>query len=209
MEFLSLSRRSSSCRKILSGEEQGETAVFAGYSSALFVLCYSLTTLATPINSALNPTIIGFERSMTGRKRRRFVSSYTIWFSNRRSWVSFPALYSVKHRDQNINKHFCLVVRNVNWIKCWVFFEYTKNPASYPDVSLLMKMCAQRKAGRRQRACCLYPSHGPLRFITSHSRFALASAMRKTKRLRRRLLKTCLSVYKKIAPSEIYYVYEM
>ena len=24
--------------------------------------------------------------------------------------------------------------------------------ASYPDVSLLMKMCAQRKAGRRQRA---------------------------------------------------------
>ena len=36
-------------------------------------------------------------------------------------------------------------------------------------------------------ACCLYPSHGPLRFITSHSRFTLASAMRKTKRLRRRL----------------------
>ena len=31
-------------------------------------------------------------------------------------------------------------------------------PASYPDVSLLMKMCAQRKAGS-----------GPLRFITSHS----------------------------------------
>ena len=30
--------------------------------------------------------------------------------------------------------------------------------ASYPDVSLLMKMCAQRKAGS-----------GPLRFITSHS----------------------------------------
>ena len=34
--------------------------------------------------------------------------------------------------------------------------------------------CAQRKAGRRQRArrrfaCRLYPSHGPLRFITSHS----------------------------------------
>ena len=37
-------------------------------------------------------------------------------------------------------------------------------------------------------ACRLYPSHGPLRFITSHSRFALASTMRKTvKRLRRRL----------------------
>ena len=37
----------------------------------------------------------------------------------------------------------------------------------------LFKTCAQRKAGRRQRArrfaCRLYPSHGPLRFITSHS----------------------------------------
>ena len=33
----------------------------------------------------------------------------------------------------------------------------------------------------------LYPSHGPLRFITSHSRFALASSKRKTTRLWRRL----------------------
>ena len=71
---------------------------------------------------------------------------------------------------------------------------YSKRTASYPDVSLSMKMCAQRKMGRRQRArrrftCRLYPSHGPLRFITSHSRFALASTMRKTKRLRRRLAK--------------------
>ena len=37
----------------------------------------------------------------------------------------------------------------------------------------LFKTCAQRKAGRRQRArrfaCRLYPFHGPLRFITSHS----------------------------------------
>ena len=36
-----------------------------------------------------------------------------------------------------------------------------------------MKLCAQRKAGRRQRArrrfaCRLYPSHGLLRFITSY-----------------------------------------
>ena len=54
-------------------------------------------------------------------------------------------------------------------------------------LSLSMKMCARRKAGRRQRARCLYPSHGPLRFITSHSRFTLASTMRKTKRLRKRL----------------------
>ena len=50
-------------------------------------------------------------------------------------------------------------------------------------LSLEMKMCAQRKAGRRH----MYPSHGPLRFITGQSRFALASTMRRTKRLRRRL----------------------
>ena len=60
--------------------------------------------------------------------------------------------------------------------------------ASYPDVSLSMKMCAQRKAGRSQRtrrhfACRLYPFHGPLRSVTSRS-----STLRKTKRPRRRLI---------------------
>ena len=58
--------------------------------------------------------------------------------------------------------------------------------ASYPDVSLLMKMCAQRKAGRRQApAVCTLPmvpcGSSPV------TRFALASPMLKTKRLRRRL----------------------
>ena len=52
------------------------------------------------------------------------------------------------------------------------------------SLSLSMKMCVQRKAGRRQRArrrfaSRLYPSHGPLRLITS--------GLRKTKRLKRRL----------------------
>ena len=36
-------------------------------------------------------------------------------------------------------------------------------PVSYPDVSLSVKKCAQRKARRR------HPFHGPLRVITSHS----------------------------------------
>ena len=44
-----------------------------------------------------------------------------------------------------------------------------------------MKMWAQRKVGRKR------PSHGPLRFITRNTRFALALTIRKTKRLRRRL----------------------
>ena len=41
--------------------------------------------------------------------------------------------------------------------------------------------------GETSFTCRLYPSHGPLRSITSHSRLALASTIRKTKRLRRRL----------------------
>ena len=44
---------------------------------------------------------------------------------------------------------------------------------SYPDVCLAMKICAQRKAGRRKRAR-FSASHCLLRFATSHSRFALA-----------------------------------
>ena len=49
-----------------------------------------------------------------------------------------------------------------------------------PSLSLSMKICLQRKAGRRKRARLAWPpfftdSHGSLRFVTSHSRFALAS----------------------------------
>ena len=62
--------------------------------------------------------------------------------------------------------------------------QRTFSAASYPDVSLSMKMCAQRRAGRRR----LHPSHGSLRFITSRSPLPLtASTLRKTKRLKRRL----------------------
>ena len=54
---------------------------------------------------------------------------------------------------------------------------HDKMSASYPDVSLLRKMCAQRKAGRRQPAVCTLPmvpcGSSPV------TRFALASAMRK------------------------------
>ena len=32
------------------------------------------------------------------------------------------------------------------------YWRYVLYPASYPDISRLMKICAQRKAGRRQRA---------------------------------------------------------
>ena len=42
--------------------------------------------------------------------------------------------------------------------------SYREISALYPDVSLSMKMCAQRKAGRS-----LYSSNGPLRLIISRS----------------------------------------
>jgi len=56
--------------------------------------------------------------------------------------------------------------------------------ASYPKASPSMKICAQRKAGRRKRtrrrfASPLSPFHGALRFVTSHSRYALASRVAK------------------------------
>ena len=65
-----------------------------------------------------------------------------------------------------------------------------QQPRTKTSLSLWIKICTQRKMGRRKGAkwrfaCLLRPSHGPLRFVTSHSRFALAS-MRNTKRLRRR-----------------------
>ena len=47
--------------------------------------------------------------------------------------------------------------------------------------------CAQGKVGRRKRFHLSHPlsMHGPLRLVTSHSRFALAS-MRNRKSLKRR-----------------------
>ena len=42
-------------------------------------------------------------------------------------------------------------------------------PASYPDVSLSMKMCAQRKAGRRQRVRLTSPAVCTLPMVTCAS----------------------------------------
>ena len=68
-----------------------------------------------------------------------------------------------------------------NEAKCKVFLvTMSIISAAYPDVSLDENVSA-KEDGKD-------PSHGPLRFITSHSRFALASTTRKTKRLRRRLV---------------------
>ena len=52
------------------------------------------------------------------------------------------------------------------------------------DENVRAKEGGKETTGETCFACSLYPSHGPLRCITSHSRFALASTMQKTKRLR-------------------------
>ena len=62
---------------------------------------------------------------------------------------------------------------------------YTDTSLPPTQTSLFQRKCGLK--GRREGAYRLYSSHSPLQFITSHSRFALASAKRKTKRLRKRL----------------------
>ena len=66
-------------------------------------------------------------------------------------------------------------------------FFYTLFTASYPKVSLSlsMKMCAHRMEGRRKRVrrrftSLPFPSHGPLHYVTSHSRFMLASVQKQS-----------------------------
>ena len=54
-------------------------------------------------------------------------------------------------------------------IKNLVLKPKTFEPASYPYVSLSIKLWAQRRAGSRNRASRFSPSHGPLRLVTSHS----------------------------------------
>ena len=53
------------------------------------------------------------------------------------------------------------------------FLRHSQEPASFPDVSLSMSICAQREDGK-EITFLLSPSLGPSRFVTSHSRFVIA-----------------------------------
>ena len=82
--------------------------------------------------------------------------------------------------DQSGNKATCTFTVVVTGITNYLFgvtyiMPFSLPRASPPDVSLSMKICVQRKSGRRKRA---------MRFVTRHLRFAHAF-LRKTKRLRR------------------------
>ena len=90
------------------------------------------------------------------------------------SWVYY--FYKFLIAEQEFRVH-CLQ-KGTPWLGCLV-----------PRRLSLDENVRAKEGGKETTgfACRLYPSHGPLRFITSHSRFALASTMRKTKRLRRTL----------------------
>ena len=51
---------------------------------------------------------------------------------------------------------------------------YNGNSASYPDVPLSFDEKVRAKEGGKETKGEMYPSLGPLRFITSHSLFSLA-----------------------------------
>ena len=78
---------------------------------------------------------------------------------------------------------------DVMWMKMALMLPRNQTSLSL-DENVPAKEGGKVTTGETSFACRLYPSHGPLRFITSHSRFVLASTMRKTKRLRRRLALT-------------------
>ena len=71
-----------------------------------------------------------------------------------------------------------LRLRRVGVTDSWDFkmavILYSGNSASYPDVSLSLDENVRAKEGGKETKGEMYSSHGPLRFITSHSRFSLA-----------------------------------
>ena len=97
------------------------------------------------------------------------------------SWVYY--FYKFLIAEQEFRVH-CLQ-KGTPWLGCLVPRRLSL------DENVRAKEGGKETTGETCFACHLYPSHGPLRFITSHSRFALASTMRKTKRLRRTLGLRC------------------
>ena len=95
--------------------------------------------------------------------------------------------------DQSGNKATCtftVVVTGITNYRVGMTYiiPFSLPRASFPDVSLSMKTCVQRKAARRKRA---------MRFVTSHLLFALTS-VRKTEHLRR--MQPCRSLRKTPEP---------
>ena len=119
-----------------------------------------------------------------------FFHLYAISTNNRTlSLVSLPINLIIPEKNQpskSTDKKHHIAKWSATMVKVLYTFNWWRElhclVPSRPSFNVRAK-----EGGKETIACRLYPSHGPLRFITSHSRFVLASAMRKTKRLRRRL----------------------
>ena len=98
------------------------------------------------------------------------------------------SLWAPKHHNNGIN----LVINNNRVRLSSILHRHTLCTALYPDVYLSMKICMQRKAGRRkQTKLCLSVFSFPWSLVlhhqslVCHSRFTLAPVW-KTRCLRRR-----------------------
>ena len=77
-----------------------------------------------------------------------------------------------------------IIIIIIIYVKFTMFTQYATKIDLFQDLKRpKIRPCQENdtRSGRRF-ACRLYPSNGPLQFITGHSRFALASAMRKRRR---------------------------
>lgn len=114
-----------------------------------------------------------------------------------RNLGGYTYIYFFARNQSHHNESVSVLYRNALW-NCFggrkLRATFPRNsatalPRTKTSLSLSIKICTKRmgrrKRARRRFASLLPPSHGSLRFVTSPSRFALAS-MRNTKRLRRR-----------------------
>ena len=113
----------------------GNKSPWARIWSHLLCLCIDCNNLKT-VSRAL---VIGGEVYVAGQGRKTA------------DWLKKNSIESMRLR-------LLLTMCRCNWFKRMSdpkelqSSDHECGTASYPDVSLLMKMCAQRKAGRRQRA---------------------------------------------------------
>ena len=98
------------------------------------------------------------------------------WQSNAFLWFDFkPHGLRIKEEKRKI-----ILLREIYLLARCLMLNWSRT-ATYPDVSLPMKIGAQRKAGRRKKGRdgakppFFTLPNGPLHFVTSHSPFALAS----------------------------------
>ena len=125
MEFLSLSRRRSSARNILSDEERGETDVFAGYQSQWVK---QILDKVFAINQSINQSFIltryfkELKNSFNWNNWGQRDPCYSIICKLKRSEYDYtpgPCLWSCMSGLNELSKTFC-----INFLSCVVSYVY-------------------------------------------------------------------------------------